>query len=387
MSQLFEFLQSRQEEMVRTLAEWVNHDSPTFDKAEVDAMGRRIARAFVDVGAGQEVHSQPERGDHYTLSWGPAAGSGQILLVGHFDTVWPLGEAQQRPFAVSDGRATGPGVYDMKSGLVIGLFALRALAHFGLLPERRLVLLLNSDEEIGSPTSRALIEAEARRSDYCLVLEPSRGGPLTVWRKGVGRFVLEVTGVASHSGVDPEKGVSAIEELARQIQRIHALSDLERGTTLNVGLIEGGTRVNVVAARARAEIDLRVKTVAEADRLVPQLLNLEPALPGTSIAVRGGLNRPPFEETPAGLALFERARSIAARLGFDLDRTGSGGGSDGNFTAALGVPTLDGLGAVGGGAHALSEHILVDSLPQRAALLAELIVALGRAGNDAPKLS
>ncbi|MFQ5612082.1 MAG: M20 family metallopeptidase [Anaerolineae bacterium] len=377
MDQLIDFLKARQVEMLDTLAGWVNHDSPTYHKTEVDALGRRIARAFTEAGARLEVHPQPERGDHYSLTWAPAGATGQILLLGHFDTVWPMGEAGKRPFTVSNGRATGPGVYDMKGGLVIGLYAFQALIRLERTLKKRLVFILNSDEEIGSPTSRHLIEEAARRSDYCLVLEPSRGGSLTVWRKGVARFELKVTGLASHSGVDHEKGISAIEELARQVQYLHSLTDYERGTTVNVGLVKGGSAVNVVAANAQAHIDARVKTEEEAGRIVSTILNLKPTLPGVKVEVSGGLNRPPFAQTPASQAMFAQAQAVAAGLGFEVGSTGSGGGSDGNFAAAQGVPTLDGLGPVGGGAHALSEHILVDSLPQRAALVAGLVLALG----------
>jgi glutamate carboxypeptidase len=246
----------------------------------------------------------------------------------------------------------------------------------GLRPQHKLVYLLTSDEEIGSPTSRELIEAEARRSSYCLVLEGSRKGPLTTWRKGVGRFELEITGVAAHAGVDPEKGASAIEELARQIQILHAMTDLTRGITVNVGVISGGERSNVIAPYARAEIDLRVMTRADGEALTQKILSLPPQLPGCQVRVTGGINRWPFEETPAGLDLFEKARAIAQGLGFEVGMIGSGGGSDGNFTSALGVPTLDGLGALGYGAHALSEHVVLDALPLRAALVAELLVQL-----------
>ena len=361
--------------MLDLLEHWVNHDSPTFDKALVDALGRQIADDFANLGAAVEIQSQPEYGNHYRVVWGE--GARQILLLAHFDTVWPIGEAARRPFTVRDGRASGPGINDMKGGLLIGLYALRALLETGQMPAHRLVYLLTSDEEIGSPTSRALIEAEAQRSDYTLVLEPARAGSLVTWRKGVGRFLLEITGVSSHSGVDPEKGVSAIEEMASQILRLHAMSDLERGTTVNVGIVRGGGRVNVVAASAQAELDLRAMTVAEGRRMEQAILGLTPTLKGTTIQVSGGLNRPPFEESAAGLALYERAQACAARLGLKLNNVGSGGGSDGNFTAALGVPTLDGLGVVGQGSHALTEQIIIDSLPQRAAVLAELVLDLG----------
>lgn len=361
--------------MLDLLERWVNHDSPTFDKASVDALGHQIADTFSNLGAAVEAQPQSEFGDHYRVVWGE--GARQILLLAHFDTVWPIGEAARRPFTVRDGRASGPGINDMKGGLLIGLYALRALLEMGQMPAHRLVYLLTSDEEIGSPTSRALIEAEARRSDYTLVLEPARAGALVTWRKGVGRFLLEITGVSSHSGVDPEKGVSAIEEMAHQILGLHAMSDLERGTTVNVGIVRGGGRVNVVAASAQAELDLRATTAAEGRRMEQAILGLTPTLKGTSIQVSGGINRPPFEESAAGLALYERAQACAERLGLELNKVGSGGGSDGNFTAALGVPTLDGLGVVGQGSHALSEQIIIDSLPQRAAVLAELVLDLG----------
>lgn len=376
MSQILEYLQGRQPAMVEMLARWVNQDSPTFSKPAVDTMGRMTAEAFVEAG-GQltATHSQPELGDHYTVTYGQ--GERQILILCHFDTVWPLGEADRRPFTIENGLATGPGVHDMKSGTLIGLFALEAIHRLGLEPRCKLVYLLTSDEEIGSLTSRDLIEAEGRQSDYCLVLEGARNGRLTTWRKGVGRFDLTVTGLPAHSGIEPEKGVSAIEELARQIQALHAMTDLERGITVNVGVISGGERPNIVAHRARAEIDLRVMTMADGEELSQKIRGLQPQLPGCELQISGGINRWPFEETPAGLALFEQARSIANRLGFDPDKTGSGGGSDGNFVATLGVPTLDGLGSLGGGAHALTEHTTLDGLPLRAALLAELILALG----------
>jgi glutamate carboxypeptidase len=376
MDSSLEYLVTQLPPMLNTLEDWVNHDSPTFDKPAVDALGRQIAGTFSELGASVETRPQPEYGDHLRIAWGQ--GDRQILLLGHFDTVWPVGEPARRPFAVRDGKAAGPGTNDMKSGILIGLYALRTLVETAQTPAHRLVYLLTSDEEDGSPSSRVLIEAEARRSDYVLVLEPSRYGSLITWRKGIGRFIIEVTGVAAHSGVDPEKGVSAIEEMAHQILKLQVMTDLASGTTVNVGVVQGGSRVNVVAGSAMAECDLRVTTVAEGQRMERAILSLTPVLEGTAIKVSGGINRPPFEESEAGLDLYERARAIGARLGVEIDKTGTGGGTDGNFTAALGVPTLDGLGAVGEGSHALHEQILVNSLPQRAALLAELILDLGQ---------
>jgi glutamate carboxypeptidase len=336
-------------------------------------MGQMIVQAFVEAGATLEAtYPQPAWGDHYKLTYGE--GETQILILCHFDTVWPMAEARNRPFTIEAGRAKGPGVHDMKGGTLIALFALKALHELGVKPRRRLVYLFNSDEEVGSPTSRALIEAEGQKSNYCLVLEGAHNrSVLTTSRKGVGRFQLEITGVSAHAGVEPQKGASAIQELSYQIQALHALTDFGRGITVNVGVVSGGERSNVVAAQAQAEIDLRVTTRADGEEITQKILNLQPKIPGCRLHISGGLNRGPFEETPAGLALFEKAQGIAQALGFQVDKFNSGGGSDGNFVAALGVPTLDGLGSLGGGAHALSEYTVLEALPQRAALLAELI--------------
>ena len=375
MSEILAYLQGQYSDMVATLANWVNQDSPTYTKAAVDLMGQTMAKAFVEAGGSlAATHPQPELGHHYTVTYGE--GERQILILCHFDTVWPEGETRRRPFTVDNGRGYGPGVHDMKGGILMGLFALKAIHHLQLKPRFRLVYLLTSDEEIGSPTSRALIEAEGRKSSYCLVLEGSRGGPLTTWRKGVGRFQLRITGLAAHAGIEPEKGVSAIEELAGQIQTLHAMTDQRRGITVNVGLITGGERPNIVAPHASAEIDLRVITREDGEECSRKILGLKPHLPGCQVQVSGGLNRWPFEETAAGLALFEKAQVIAQALGFTVGKIGSGGGSDGNLVAALGVPTLDGLGSLGGGAHALSEYTELAALPLRAALLAELMVQL-----------
>jgi glutamate carboxypeptidase len=375
MSKVLEYLQTRQSAMVEMLAEWVNQDSPTFNKQSVDTMGRMIADAYVGAGATlAAVHSQTELGDHYTVTYGQ--GHQQILTLCHFDTVWPMGEAKKRPFTIDNGLGKGPGVHDMKTGTLMGLFAIEALHKLGLKPRHKLVYLLTADEEIGSHTSRPLIEAEGQKSNYCLVPEGSLGGPLTTRRKGVGRFDLEITGVPAHAGIEPEKGVSAIEELARQIQILHAMSAPQQGVTVNVGVISGGERSNIVAPHAKAQIDLRVTTRAAGEELSRKILDLQPQLPGSHLSITGGINRWPFEETEAGLALFGKAKSIANQLGFDVDTIGSGGGSDGNFVAALGVPTLDGLGSLGGGAHALTEHTVIEALPLRAALLAHLMLEL-----------
>ena len=376
MSQLLDYMLARQGAMARTLEQWVMLESPSSDHEAVNALGNLVARAFKGVGATVKCLPQTAFGDHLRISWGE--GDRQLLLLGHMDTVWPMGEVQHRPFRVSQDKATGPGAFDMKGGLVIALYTAQALQELGLKPAHRLVFLFNSDEEVGSLTSRPFIEEEARHSEEVLVLEPSRDSALVTWRKGVGRFELEVQGVASHSGAAHERGVSAVQELAHQIIRLEAMTDYGRGTTVNVGVVEGGSKVNVRPASAWAAIDLRVLTAGEGRRMTEAILGLEPVNPEATLIVSGGMNRPPWEASPASEALFERAQRVGAALGLDLSPAGTGGGSDGNFSAALGVPTLDGLGAAGEDAHALTEWVDLASLPRRAALLAELVIDLGR---------
>jgi glutamate carboxypeptidase len=376
MSQILDYLRDRSPAMVETLEQLVMLDSPSDNPAAVNAVGDFLSSAFGALDAHVERLPQSVFGDHLRISWGE--GERQVLLVGHMDTVWPLGEAEHRPFRVSGKTATGPGVFDMKGGLVIGLYAVTALRDLDLAPAHRLVFLLNADEEVGSLTSRPFIEDEARRSDAVLVLEPSREGALVVWRKGVGRFEMEVQGLASHSGAAHERGVSAVEELAHQILRMEAMTDYGCGTTVNVGVVQGGSKVNVRPASAWAAIDLRVTTAAEGQRMTEALLGLQPVNPKASLIVSGGINRPPWESSSQGDALFERAKGVGRSLELDLWPAGTGGGSDGNFTASLGVPTLDGLGVVGDHAHALTEWVDLASLPRRAALLAELLLDLGQ---------
>jgi glutamate carboxypeptidase len=382
MSQIFRYLETNQDAMIQTLEELVTLESPSDERAAVDAVGETLARAFEGLGAEVDRVPQAAFGDHLRLTWGQ--GDRQILLLGHMDTVWPLGEGTERPFTIAQDattgmlKGTGPGIFDMKGGLVIGLYALSALHALELAPAHRLVFFFNSDEECGSPTSRPFIEEEGRRSDYVLVLEPSRQDALVTWRKGIGRFELEIQGLASHAGAAHDRGVSAVQELAHQILHLEALTDYERGTTVNVGVVQGGSKVNVRPASAWAEIDLRVTTAEEGRRMTEAIRSLRPVNPDASIIVSGRMNRPPWEASPASQALFERARRVGMSLGRDLWPAGTGGGSDGNFTAALGIPTLDGLGIVGDDAHAVTEWADLASLPIRAALLAELLLDLGQ---------
>jgi glutamate carboxypeptidase len=299
---------------------------------------------------------------------------GRLLALGHADTVWPIGTLKTMPFRRAQGRLWGPGVLDMKAGLAFFIFAMRALVELDIPVSHEVVMLVNPDEETGSKASRAGTEALARKSNAVLVLEPGTGleGRAKTARKGIGVWTLTVRGIASHAGVDFERGSSAVVELARQIEVIAGFTDIERGITVNPGVIRGGTRSNVIAAEASAEIDIRVPRLIDAKTLDRKFRSLEPFDKRCSLELTGGLNRPPMERGKGGAALFQLARKLAAEVGVELEESSTGGGSDGNFTAALGIPTLDGMGAVGEGAHAAHESILIDRIPDRIALLAKL---------------
>jgi glutamate carboxypeptidase len=303
--------------------------------------------------------------------------TGQILALGHADTVWPLGTLKTMPFRRAEGRLWGPGVLDMKAGLAFFSFAVRAALENELPVAHEVMLLVNPDEETGSRRSREVTESLARKSTSVLVLEPGTGleGKAKTARKGIGDFHLTVHGIASHAGVDFEKGASAVLELARQLDVIAEFTDLASGVTVNPGVISGGTRSNVIAAEASAHIDIRVPSARDAKLLEGKFRGLKPFDKRCRLELTGGLNRPPMERTKRTVALFERARTVAADLGITLEESSTGGGSDGNFTAALGIPTLDGIGAVGEGAHAAHESILIDRIPDRVALLAGLLVS------------
>jgi glutamate carboxypeptidase len=365
-------------DILEALEALVSQESPSRGKPALDALAQTITGRFKALGLAVDRIANPVGGDHLRVRFGDEASAlPPALVLCHYDTVWPLGTLVRLPFRVEGGRAHGPGVFDMKASIVLCEFAVRALKAEKRLPRRPVVLLFTSDEEIGSPTSRGLIEEEAKRSAHVLVMEPPlSGGRLKTARKGVGRFTLEVTGRAAHAGVEPEKGVSAVVELAHQVLALSRLADLARGTTVNVGVVEGGTTSNVIPARATAQIDVRVATLDETRRIEAAIAALEPVLPGASLAVRGGFNRPPMERTPEVAALFERTRAVGLSLGMDLGEGSTGGASDGNFTAALGVPTIDGLGTPGAGAHADHEHVVIEALTERAALLAALWLEL-----------
>jgi glutamate carboxypeptidase len=362
--------------MLDLLRELTLLESPSTEKGPADRCCGFLANQWQLRGGVVEVLEQRVRGNQIRVVWKASSepASRQLLVLGHYDTVYPTGTLAAMPFRVSGGKAFGPGTFDMKGGIVQALFAFEVLQELKIPIVRTLVFLWTSDEEIGSESSRSLIEAEAKRSDAVFVLEPSLGprGLIKTSRKGVGEVELVVHGRASHAGLAPEKGVNAIHELAAQLARIKTWNNVRRGVTVNADVIEGGSRVNVIADYAEATLDLRAWRTADMRTLERRLHSLKPIHRGAKLKVTGGFNRPPMERKQSA-ALFSRAKGLAKQIGFSLGEAAAGGGSDGNFTAALGIPTLDGLGAVGDGAHSKDEHILVKAMPQRAALLAALL--------------
>jgi glutamate carboxypeptidase len=369
-----ERLERELDAMLEKVSVLVRQESPTNLPDAVGAAQNLVIAWTEELGARVTQHARNDSGGILEARFGnPQDGRKPILLLGHLDTVWPVGTLTRMPWRVQDGWAYGPGVLDMKAGVVMALAAMKLVGEVDA--GRRVVLLLSGDEEIGSHQSRALIEEIATACSAAFVLEPAQGpqGAYKTARKGVGQFRLEIEGVPSHSGVDFSAGHSAIRELAWQIEQISALTDQARGTTVNVGVVGGGTQPNVVAASAWADIDLRVKTLADAEAIARELKALKPRDAECTLRLTGGLNRPPMERTEGTAALFAQAKELAAALGFTLEEAATGGGSDGNFTSALGVPTLDGMGAIGVGAHAENESIHIDSLAPRTALLAGMI--------------
>jgi len=372
---LRDFCRAERQWVLETAEALVAIESPTTDKTAVDRCGVELASRLAAIGGRVTRLARAERGNHLLAEFG--CGTSQILLLGHFDTVWPVGQLERMPLARSNGRLHGPGVFDMKAGIAIAMLATRALLEGGPSLSHRIVMLWTTDEEIGSESSRAAIEEEAARSAAVLVLEPSLpGGALKTSRKGCGGYQLTVRGVAAHAGIEPQKGASAVQELAHQILAINALQDLSRGISVNVVQVSGGLRSNVIPDEARAVVDVRVPTAAAAAEVEAAFRALRPVDERTTIEARGGFDRPPLERSDQVARLYGEARDVARELGQELSEGGTGGGSDGNFTAALGVPTLDGLGAVGDGAHALHEHVDIDSLADRAALVAGLITRI-----------
>jgi glutamate carboxypeptidase len=373
-------LRERRGEWLALTRAIVEIESPSGDeegsRAVVDMLAE-VARGIEGVTSVERLKSE-NYGEHLRVSaFKDARGEDSLLIVGHTDTVHPRGSLRERPWREESGRIYGPGIFDMKANCSLVLESLRALSLLKITPRRPSVLLLTCDEETGSLTGRALVEESARRARCALVLEPpASGGRVKTARKGTGIFRLRALGRAAHAGLEPEKGASAILEMARQIQRLHAMVDTARGTTVNVGVVRGGTSSNVVAAEASAEVDVRFSTLAEARRIEQEIRSLKPFDERVRLTIEGGINRPPLERTAGVAALYEDARRVAAMLDFELGEASVGGASDGNFIAAQGVAVLDGLGLEGDGAHAVHEHIVVDGIAQRGALLAGLIATL-----------
>jgi len=374
-----EYFKQRQDRIIETIRQLVELESPSDNKAAVDRLGSMLAGRFEGLGGHAKLHRAVEFGDHLQVDFSGKRRGKPLLLLGHLDTVYPLGTLKHMPYRQADGRLWGPGSFDMKSGIAFMLHGIEALRawHEDELP-RPVTVLLVSDEEVGSETSRRITESLAKNCAAVLVLEPSLGpkGAVKTGRKGVGGYTLRVRGAAAHSGLDFEKGESAILELAKQIVAISRMTDIKRGITLNVGSVAGGTRANVIPAEASAVVDARAARMKDFTALDRKLRALKPFNRKCKLEISGGIERPPMERSPAVVRLFQMASDIARRLGWKLEEASVGGGSDGNFTAALGLPTLDGLGGVGEGAHAPHESILISELPRRTALVAELIAAI-----------
>jgi glutamate carboxypeptidase len=372
---LLRHITTLQPQLIARLKELVQQESPSENPAAINTAMALAEKYAGIIGGRPKYHRQKEYGDVLELRFGPGKSKQTpILILGHLDTVWSIGTLAKMPWKQSAEKISGPGTLDMKAGVIMALTAIEAL--HALKINRPITLLLNSDEEIGSPISRSITERLAKESSAVLVLEPAQGLALKTARKGVGDYLVEVTGIAAHSGVDFQAGHSAILELAHLIQTVSAFTDLSRGLTVNCGVISGGTRSNVIASHAQVEVDVRIAKATDAKHVEKLFRALKPTDPHCKIKITGGINRPPMERKPGTIRLFKHAQKLAAQLGFPLEEAATGGGSDGNFTAALNIPTLDGLGAIGAGAHAPQEHILTQHLIPRTALLAALLATL-----------
>lgn len=374
------YFEQRRDAMVANIRELVEIESPSDDKAAVDQLSEAVAQKFRALGGAVRVHRANDFGNHLQVDFAGGSSGNPILLLGHYDTVYPMGTLRKMPCRVDGDKLTGPGVLDMKSGIALMVSAIMALRDWRAsdgrseLP-RPLTVLLVSDEEVGSNSSRAITESLAKKAAAVLVLEPSYGfeGAVKTARKGVGDYTIKVTGRSSHAGLDFQKGANAILELARQIEKVSRFTDLRKKLTVNVGIVSGGSRTNVVPAEATAQVDVRIARMKDAAGIDKKMRGLKPLNRKCKLEISGGINRPPMERTAGVAVLYAKAVGIARDLGWKLGEAAVGGGSDGNFTAGMGIPTLDGLGGVGEGAHAAHEHILISELPRRAALLAGLI--------------
>jgi glutamate carboxypeptidase len=377
----------KQAELLELTQRLVRAESPSDDKAAVDACVALAAEHAKSLGGRVKLHRQRVIGNVLEARFGPKSkidSARSLLVLGHLDTVWPIGTLKTMPCRVGEGRLWGPGTLDMKAGVAMAFTAVEMLAEAGML-QREIVLLLNTDEELGSPISRPITERLAAGSAAVLVLEPAQGLAYKTARKGTGNWRIEIEGVAAHAGVDFEKGASAIRELAHVVETVSGWTDKKRGLTVSVGLAGGGSKTNVIPAESWAEVDVRIARSSDGPRIERKFAGLKPVDKRCALAVTGGINRPPMERSRGTVKLYRQARSLAAELGFALDEAATGGGSDGNFTAALGIPTLDGMGAVGEGAHARHESIVLEHLAPRTALLAGMVATCGCAdGACAP---
>jgi len=374
---LLAYCESEMDAFMRCLRQAVEIESPSLNKTAIDRIASFFAQEFSQRGGKVQMLNHPTAGSAVVAEFWPAAqGAKPILLLGHLDTVWEIGTLAGMPFQVRDGCAYGPGIYDMKSGVVCGLWAMQALAALNIIPPGPVRFFLNADEEVSSIAFRDELLAEARRARAVLVLEPAAAqGALKTARKGVGEFQITVRGRSAHAGINPSAGVNAISELVRQVIRIEKLAQPKRGLTVNVDVIQGGTRANVIPELAVARVDVRVPTARDRETIEQKMWALSPFNPEAKLEITGGVNRPPLEPRMA-IKLFRKARKLGRQMGLELKEAATGGGSDGNFAAALGIPTLDGLGGTGDGAHARHEHVVLCELPQRAALIAALLATL-----------
>ncbi len=378
MKDLLQELEAMLPESVQLLEHVVNLESPSYDRALVNQLVRFLADEFGQLGGETTRIPEEDRGDHMLIRF-PGESDTPIMLLGHTDTVWPQSTLVERPFAIDGDVATGPGVFDMKAGIVMMWMAIRALLKIRGNLTHPISILLISNEEVGSPGSRALVRSQAAEVGAVLVLEPPLpGGALKTTRNGMGRFVVKAVGKAAHTGINPEDGVNAVEEIAHQILHIRKLGDVGKQTTVTVAVVEGGTRPNVVPEECFVQVDARTPSQEGAERITAAIHSLEPVLEGARLEITGKFRRPPLEPTPGNMKLFDCARKIAAELGRELTGGATGGTSDGNLTSALGVPTLDGLGALGMGAHQVDERVEISSLPWRAAIVAGLIERVGK---------
>jgi glutamate carboxypeptidase len=377
MSLLENYFTGRRAAILDFIRQLVERETFSRTESNLTEIACFVADQLAEIGGKINLTAVPGYGSHLRAHFGfdHSPETPSVLIIGHLDTVWPLGTLERKPFRITpEGEAYGPGIFDMKSGIAIAVETLRTIRTLELQTKRPLTLLLTCDEEIGSKTSRALVEEEAGRAAAALVLEPPlTGGIVKTGRKGIGTFTVRAIGRAAHAGLDPTKGVNAIVELSHQTLKLTALNDLERGITLSVGMFNGGTAINVVPQEATAKVDARFWSPDDGEMIARTIHSLTPVLSEARIEISGGINRPPMQRSQKNIALFEHARALASELGFDLKDQVVGGGSDGNFTAAMGVPTLDGLGVDGAGAHAEHEHIFIDDIPRRAALLTRLV--------------